>query len=100
MSEKLYKTVDGVRSEMTDEEATAYLSSITIQTQEELKAECKRVRRFELISATDVYTLSDFPLTDYQKTELLNYRKALRDLPTQSGFPNVDVPTKPRFIGD
>jgi hypothetical protein len=100
MSEKLYKTVDGVRSEMTDEEATAYLSSITIQTQEELKAESMRLTRFELLSATDVYTLSDFPLTDSQKTELLNYRQALRDLPTQSGFPNVDFPTKPSFIGD
>ena len=43
MSKKLYKTVDGVRSEMTDEEATAYLSSITIQTQEELKAESMKL---------------------------------------------------------
>tara|TARA_R100001198_G_scaffold96025_1_gene84141 strand:- start:1175 stop:1477 length:303 start_codon:yes stop_codon:yes gene_type:complete len=99
MSEKLYKTVDGVRSEMTDEEAAAYLSSITIQTQEELKAESMRLTRLELLSATDVYMLSDFPLTDSQKTELLNYRQALRDLPTQSGFPNVDFPTKPSFIG-
>tara|TARA_Y100000361_G_C11156242_1_gene344306 strand:+ start:1586 stop:1888 length:303 start_codon:yes stop_codon:yes gene_type:complete len=99
MSEKLYKTVDGVRSEMTDEEAAAYLSSITIQTQEELKAESMRLTRLELLSATDVYMLSDFPLTDSQKTELLNYRQALRDLPTQSGFPNVNFPTKPSFIG-
>ncbi len=99
MAEKLYKTVDGVRSEMTDEEASAYLSSITIKTKEERKAENMRVARLELLSATDVYMLSDFPLTDSQKTELLNYREALRDLPTQSGFPNVDFPTKPSFIG-
>ena len=71
MSEKLYKTVDGVRSEMTDEEATAYLSSITIKTQEELKAESMRLTRFELLSATDVYTLSDFPLTDSQKNRIV-----------------------------
>ena len=99
MAEKLYKTKDGVRSEMTDEEANAYLSSITIRTVEERKAENMRVTRLELLSATDVYMLSDFPLTDSQKTELLNYREALRDLPTQDGFPNVDFPTKPSFIG-
>ena len=100
MAEKLYKTVDGVRSEMTDEEATAFLATITVKTQEELKTKNMRVTRLELLLSTDLYMLPDFPLTDSQKTELLNYREALRDLPTQSGFPNIDFPTKPSFIGD
>ena len=45
---------------------------------------------------TDKYALPDFP---HQSEEIrqawLDYRQSLRDLPAQSGFPNVDMPTKP-----
>jgi hypothetical protein len=37
-------------------------------------------------------------LTEAQKMSLLAYRKALRDLPSMAGFPNVNFPTAPDFI--
>jgi hypothetical protein len=57
-----------------------------------------RSQRNTLLSQTDWALASDSPLTDEQKTEATTYRQALRDLPAQSGFPNVEFPTKPDFI--
>jgi hypothetical protein len=38
-------------------------------------------------------------LTDEQRTELIAYRQALLDVPTQSGFPNnVIWPTNPTWL--
>lgn len=37
-------------------------------------------------------------LTDQERTELLAYREALRDLPTVEGFPFVEYPTIPACI--
>lgn len=39
-----------------------------------------RTRRDHLLSLTDKYTSSDFPLTDAQKTSILAYRQELRDI--------------------
>jgi hypothetical protein len=38
-------------------------------------------------------------LTKEQAAQLGAYRKALRDLPSVAGFPNVDLPAAPDFIG-
>jgi len=51
-----------------------------------------RETRHELLQETDYLALSDNTLT----TEMATYRQALRDIPSQSGFPfNVTFPTEP-----
>ena len=51
-----------------------------------------RAERDKLLSATDFYALSDVVMT----TAMTTYRQALRDVPTQSGFPSeVTWPDKP-----
>ena len=51
-----------------------------------------RQKRNSLLTATDYLALSDNTLT----TEMATYRQALRDIPSQSGFPfNVTFPTEP-----
>jgi hypothetical protein len=51
-----------------------------------------RFIRDNLLKETDIWGLSDYPATQAQ----LDYRQALRDLPSQAGFPNsVTWPTKP-----
>ena len=56
-------------------------------TEEEVRA-----KRDFLLKETDFYALSDVTMPD----EMATYRQALRDVPSQSGFPaNVTWPTKP-----
>ena len=50
-----------------------------------------REQRNKLLAETDFYGLSDVTMSDDMKT----YRQALRDLPTKTGWPSVDFPTKP-----
>lgn len=51
-----------------------------------------RMERDSLLAETDYLALSDQTLT----TEMSAYRQALRDVPSQSGFPfDVTWPTKP-----
>jgi len=50
-----------------------------------------RQERDNLLSESDVYALAD-RITDEWRT----YRQALRDVPSQAGFPdNITWPTKP-----
>lgn len=54
--------------------------------------EFMRAKRNALLSATDIYALSDRRMT----TEMKTYRQELRDLPTITTDPtNVVWPTKP-----
>ena len=55
----------------------------------------KRLERDILLRDSDWTQFGDSPLSDSKKTEWATYRQSLRDLPAQSGFPNVDMPTKP-----
>ena len=56
------------------------------------KAEEVRTERNQLLLQTDWMASTDVTLSDAWRT----YRQALRDVPTQSGFPNnVTWPTKP-----
>jgi hypothetical protein len=57
-----------------------------------------RSQRNNLLSQTDWALTSDSPLTEEQKAEAVTYRQTLRNLPSQSGFPNVEFPTKPSFL--
>tara|TARA_R100001443_G_C3329042_1_gene171896 strand:- start:73 stop:417 length:345 start_codon:yes stop_codon:yes gene_type:complete len=57
-----------------------------------LKADGGRVKRDSLLAETDWMASSDLTMSDDWKT----YRQALRDIPTQSGFPEtITWPTKP-----
>ena len=58
----------------------------------------KKAQRNVLLLQSDWAMVSDSKLSDEQKTEATTYRQALRDLPTQDGFPNIAFPTKPNFI--
>jgi hypothetical protein len=67
-----------------------------------------RARRDAALAATDWLVLrhqdervlgGSTTLTDAQATKLAKYRQALRALPQASGFPRVELPTAPSFIG-
>jgi len=62
------------------------------------KIKNKKNKRNAMLFETDWALTSDTPLTEEQKTEATTYRQALRDLPAQEGFPNIDFPTKPSFL--
>lgn len=65
---------------------------------EEKLLQSKRLERTSLLRESDWTASTDSPLTDEQKTEATTYRQALRDLPAQEGFPDVEFPTKPDFL--
>ena len=69
-------------------------------TEQELlnKTSTSKNRRNQLLTDSDWTSLTDTQLTDEKKAEATTYRQALRDLPTQEGFPNVEFPTKPNFL--
>ena len=46
-----------------------------------------RTERDKKLAETDCMTLPDYPLTDAKRAEILAYRQALRDLPSQEGAP-------------
>ena len=59
--------------------------------EEALKYDLVRNQRNDLLKETDVHALGD-RITDEWRT----YRQALRDVPSQAGFPdNITWPTKP-----
>ena len=57
---------------------------------EELSAQ-KRSERDVVLQSTDIYMLSDFPISDEQRELYKQYRQYLRDLPTAESFPEVKV---------
>ena len=82
-----YNCIDGKMVAFTEaEEAIIFAAPTT----DELKSEMRSIRN-RLLTETDWMASSDYTMSDEWKT----YRQALRDLPSQSGFPDVDFPTKP-----
>ena len=78
--------IDGVLTEVSDEDiaATFYIPPATEGQ--------IRSKRDGLIAETDWWVMPDRTATADQ----LAYRQALRDIPTQSGFPtDITWPTKP-----
>lgn len=65
-------------------------------TDEELAAQVRMERDAKLI-ASDKYLLPDWPgMTEELNAKVLEYRKALRDVTKQSGFPSkVEWPVNP-----
>ena len=55
-----------------------------------------RTQRNTLLAESDYVILPDAPYSEETKTAYRTYRQALRDLPSQAGFPNnVTWPAKP-----
>ena len=74
-----------------DAQTTAYRARIDAET-----AEAQRSNRTTLLAESDWTQLSDTALSTEKKAEWVTYRKALRDLPTASGWPHTHtMPTKP-----
>lgn len=58
-----------------------------------------RNQRNTLIAETDYLIMPDYPMSKDKKDAVRAYRKELRDISKQKGFPeNVDFPEKPEFI--
>jgi hypothetical protein len=74
---------------------------VDLQTEQEQNAEsnaqkeAKRNKRNFLLQQSDWCVVSDSPLTDSQKQEVLTYRQKLRDWPTRAEWPDEDFPTPP-----
>ena len=59
-------------------------------------AEHQRIRRDSILKATDWAVLPDSPFTGDTLAAWKTFRQALRDIPSQAGFPdNITWPTKP-----
>ena len=78
--------VNGVLVVLTDDEIATINSE-----HNDMKPVMARQERDDKLSESDVYALAD-RITQEWKT----YRQALRDVPSQDGFPdNITWPTKP-----
>lgn len=63
-----------------------------------MEADAVRMERDNLLESTDKYVLPDFQLSEEKIDAVKAYRKALRDIPEQEGFPqNVVWPVKPEL---
>ena len=65
-------------------------SAFTLATKTVDSSEMRSIRNSKL-DETDWWAVSDRTMTSAQT----NYRQALRDLPADSEWPNIDWPTKP-----
>ena len=85
------KMVNGVLVEMTDAEIAAANAERDDYINNLLPIDIRN-QRDGLLAATDWMALSDVTMSDAWTA----YRQALRDIPTQAGFPSsVTWPTKP-----
>ena len=57
----------------------------------EERSERIRGQRDAKLQETDVYLLSDYPISETERTQVVQYRQQLRDLPMQAGFPDEIV---------
>lgn len=72
----------------------------TPPTDEEMAMQV-RMERDAKLAATDKYLIADFPIGDYDLQAVKAYRKALRDVPSQAGFPyDVKWPENPMDKGN
>ena len=60
------------------------------------KAELEWARAKQLLRESDWAVLTDVPMLDFQRTAWIEYRRALRDIRLQAGFPNeIQWPLSP-----
>ena len=84
-------TDDDGKVQTVDTQTTAYRANVDAKA-----AESARSTRTSLLAESDWTQLSDNALSTEKKAEWATYRKALRDLPTASGWPHTHtMPTKP-----
>ena len=84
-------TDDDGNVQSVDAQTTAYRARIDAEA-----AESAREVRTRLLTESDWTQVADTALTTEKKAEWVTYRKALRDLPTASGWPHTHtIPTKP-----
>ena len=88
------KYVDGILTDMSQAEIDAFNAEKEAWDAgaNDRFAENVRNQRDRLLAETDWMALSDVTMS----SEMTTYRQALRDIPSQSGFPaSVTWPTKP-----
>lgn len=84
-----------VLEKFTDAEKAAYIADRDARRLEEKTWEMRSTRASLLLSS-DWTQLADSPLTTEQKSAWAAYRQALRDVPSQAGFPwTVTWPEQP-----
>lgn len=82
---------DAVMAKMSEVEIQAYVAP---QVSDETLARSARAKRDALLAACDYYMMPDYPAKDLEGMKA--YRQALRDVPTQEGFPRlIDWPVPP-----
>ena len=55
----------------------------------------KRMERDRLLSSTDKYMISDFPVDEAYREKIRLYRQELRDITQSADWPDVDIPRVP-----
>lgn len=73
-----------------------------VVTEDEIKALARGLRD-KFLEATDKllvqdYTIDDVPLTEEQKSELVEVRLNFKLWPSVDGWPNIELPAIPRWI--
>tara|TARA_B100000131_G_scaffold291143_1_gene304478 strand:- start:622 stop:903 length:282 start_codon:yes stop_codon:yes gene_type:complete len=91
----LKKVYDGTLNDWIEIEVD---NTVNEEAEKETNIQLKRHTRNMALEQTDWTMASDTPFTAEQKEEITSYRQALRDLPAQEGFPDVEFPTKPNFL--
>lgn len=80
-----------IMEKMSGVEIQAYVAP---QVSDETLARSARAKRDALLAACDYYMMPDYPAKDLEGMKA--YRQALRDVPTQEGFPRlIDWPVSP-----
>ncbi len=99
----LVKPHDSTTQKLTDcdpyvENGAAYTQRVESKTEEDIaidvaaKASLMRTLRDKALAASDWTQLADAPV---DKAAWATYRQALRDLPSNSNWPNVELPVQP-----
>ena len=69
---------------------------VSPSTYNQTPSEIQWARTLQLLGDSDWSVLPDVPMTNGKKTEWLEYRKALREIKLQEGFPDtIHWPNKP-----
>lgn len=89
----MYKSVDGVKIEMTAEEIAQHNRDIEgFPSQADINLRNLRIKRDALLAETDWWGAADLTMTNEQT----NYRQALRDITnTYDSLETVEWPEKP-----
>ena len=76
-------TVEKLQEVVVEEEDAILIKFVGVPLTDDEMATMVRNKRDALLRQTDALALTDRPMTE----EMIAYRKALRDLPSQEGFP-------------